>query len=346
MIFACGVSNYSVGVFHLANHAFFKALLFLGAGSVIHAVADEQDMRRMGGLKRLVPFTFAVMSIGSFALMGFPFLTGFYSKDVILEVAFAKYSTAGHFAYWLGTFAAFFTAFYSMRLSFLTFLSEPNGFKPVIIGAHDSPIKMALPLFLLAFPSIFIGYLSRDLFIGLGTGFWNNAIFVFPTNLNIIDAEFASQFFKLLPVCLSMTGASLALFLYTFSSKDLYLLKTSLIGRKLYNFLNRKWFFDKFYNEYVNQIFLNFGYHVSYKTIDRGFIEMVGPFGLSQTVLKKSHLLSNLQTGSVYDYALWMFVGLLSAVIGVEFWGLITFCVDPSLIIVFASTVLFCVKRY
>jgi len=143
-----------------------------------------------------------------------------------------------------------------------------------------------------------------------------------------------------------MTGASLALFLYTFSSKDLYLLKTSLIGRKLYNFLNRKWFFDKFYNEYVNQIFLNFGYHVSYKTIDRGFIEMVGPFGLSQTVLKKSHLLSNLQTGSVYDYALWMFVGLLSAVIGVEFWGLITFCVDPSLIIVFASTVLFCVKRY
>jgi len=346
MIFACGVSNYSVGVFHLANHAFFKALLFLGAGSVIHAVADEQDMRRMGGLKRLVPFTFAVMSIGSFALMGFPFLTGFYSKDVILEVAFAKYSTAGHFAYWLGTFAAFFTAFYSMRLSFLTFLSEPNGFKPVIIGAHDSPIKMALPLFLLAFPSIFIGYLSRDLFIGLGTGFWNNAIFVFPTNLNIIDAEFASQFFKLLPVCLSMTGASLALFLYTFSSKDLYLLKTSLIGRKLYNFLNRKWFFDKFYNEYVNQIFLNFGYHVSYKTIDRGFIEMVGPFGLSQTVLKKSHLLSNLQTGSVYDYALWMFVGLLSAVIGVEFWGLITFCVDPSLIIVFASTVLFCVRRY
>jgi len=99
MIFACGVSNYSVGVFHLANHAFFKALLFLGAGSVIHAVADEQDMRRMGGLKRLIPFTFSVMLIGSLALMGFPFLTGFYSKDVILEVVFAKYTTMGHFAY-------------------------------------------------------------------------------------------------------------------------------------------------------------------------------------------------------------------------------------------------------
>jgi len=341
MIFACGVSNYSVGVFHLANHAFFKALLFLGAGSVIHAVADEQDMRRMGGLKRLVPFTFAVMSIGSFALMGFPFLTGFYSKDVILEVAFAKYSNAGHFAYWLGTFAAFFTAFYSMRLSFLTFLSEPNGFKPVIIGAHDSSIRMALPLFILVFPSIFIGYLSRDLFIGLGTGFWNNALFTFPSNLNIIDAEFAPHFFKLLPVCLSITGALCALFFYTFSSKDLYLLKTSVLGRKLYNFLNRKWFFDKFYNEFINQSFLNFGYHVSYKAIDRGFIEMIGPFGLSKTVMKKSSLLSVLQSGSVYDYALWMFLSFIFAIIAIEFWTIIIFYIDPSLIILFIATLFF-----
>ena len=344
MIFACGVSNYSVGVFHLANHAFFKALLFLGAGSVIHAVADEQDMRRMGGLKRLVPFTFAVMSIGSFALMGFPFLTGFYSKDVILEVAFAKYSNAGYFAYLLGTFAAFFTAFYSMRLSFLTFLSEPNGFKPIILGAHDSPIKMAFPLFVLAFPSIFIGYCSRDLFIGLGTDFWNNALFIFPTNLNIIDAEFAPQFFKLLPVCLSITGGTLALFFYTFFSKDLYLLKTSTIGKKMYNFLNKKWFFDKFYNEFINQFFLNFGYFVSYKSIDRGLIEMVGPFGLSKTVLRNSKTMSNLQTGNFYDYALWMFLGLLSMLILVEFWELMMIIVDPSLVAIFFITTLFSIK--
>jgi NADH-ubiquinone oxidoreductase chain 5 len=341
MIFACGVSNYSVGVFHLANHAFFKALLFLGAGSVIHAVADEQDMRRMGGLRRLVPFTFAVMSIGSFALMGFPFLTGFYSKDVILEVVFAKYTNVSHFAYWLGTFAAFFTAFYSIRLSFLTFLSEPNGFKPVILGAHDSPIRMALPLFILAFPSIFIGYCSRDLFIGLGTSFWNNAIFIFPTNLNIIDAEFASSFFKLLPVCLSLTGAFSAFFLYTFYSKDLYTLKTSVFGRKIYNFLNKKWFFDKFYNEFINQFFLNFGYHLSYKAVDRGFIEMVGPFGLSKTVMKKSKLMSNLQTGSFYDYALWMFLGLLGIIFCVEFFDLFVYFIDPSLFIIFFIMVLF-----
>jgi len=337
MIFACGVSNYSVGVFHLANHAFFKALLFLGAGSVIHAVADEQDMRRMGGLKRLVPFTFAVMSIGSFALMGFPFLTGFYSKDVILEVAFASYSEFGHYAYWLGTFAAFFTAFYSSRLSFLTFLSETNGFKPVIIGAHDSPIKMAFPLFLLVFPSIFIGYCSRDLFIGLGSDFWNNALFVFPNNLNIIDAEFAPQFFKLLPVCLSLTGAFLALFFYTFSAKILYLLKTHKIGRKVFVFLNKKWFFDKFYNEILNQGALTFGYRVSYKIIDRGLIEMMGPFGLTKAIYIKSKLLTNLQTGNLYDYALWIFVGFFSMLLFVD----VSLCKSISIFVDFSTLFLF-----
>jgi NADH-ubiquinone oxidoreductase chain 5 len=139
MVFACGVSNYSVSVFHLANHAFFKALLFLGAGCVIHAVSDEQDMRKMGGLRKIIPFTYVMMLIGSFSLSGFPFLTGFYSKDVILEVSFAGYTLFSHFSYWLGSFGAFFTAFYSVRLTYLTFLSLPNGFRPVIFTAHESP---------------------------------------------------------------------------------------------------------------------------------------------------------------------------------------------------------------
>jgi len=344
MIFACGVSNYSVGVFHLANHAFFKALLFLGAGSVIHAVADEQDMRRMGGLKRLVPFTFALMSIGSFALMGFPFLTGFYSKDVILEVAFGKYTATGHFAYWLGAGAAFFTAFYSMRLAFLTFLSEPNGYKPVLIGAHDAPIKMALPLLILSVPSIFIGYLSRDLFIGLGSPFWNGALFVMPSNLNAIDAEFIPHFFKLLPVGLSLTGATLALVLYTFSSKGLYVLKTSVMGRKIYNFLNRKWFFDKVYNEFISQTALSFGYFISYKTIDRGIIEMLGPWGLSKTVLSQTSILSRLQTGLVFDYSLWMFFGVLLMILFVVGWEFLIFLLDPSLIFIFIVTIMFAIN--
>lgn len=344
MIFACGVSNYSVGVFHLSNHAFFKALLFLGAGSVIHAVADEQDMRRMGGLKRLVPFTFTVMLIGSFALMGFPFLTGFYSKDVILEVTFAKFSVVSHFAYSLGTASAFLTAFYSMRLSYLTFLSRSNGFKAVILGAHDSPIRMALPLFILTFPSLFIGYISKDLFIGLGTSFWNNALFISPINYNQVDSEFIPQMYKLLPLFFSLLGASTALFFYTFLPKELYLFKTSNFGKFLYTFLNRKWFFDKFYNEFINQFLLFFGYHMSYKTIDRGLIEMVGPFGLSKTVLINSRLISNLQSGSIFDYALLMVIGLLFLVMTFDCYFVFNFSMEPSLIVIFALTFAFLIK--
>lgn len=137
--FACGLSNYNVAIFHVANHAFFKALLFLRAGSVIHAMNDEQDMRKMGGLVRILPFTYAMIFIGSLSLIGFPFLTGFYSKDVILELAYASCTVHGHFAHWLGTMAAFFTAFYSFRLLYLTFLGEPNGHKRVMNHAHESP---------------------------------------------------------------------------------------------------------------------------------------------------------------------------------------------------------------
>src|SRR5210317_258557 len=171
MVFACGLSNYSVGVFHLVNHAFFKALLFLGAGSIIHAVADEQDMRKMGGLKKLVPFTYSMMVIGSLALIGFPFLTGFYSKDVILEVAYGKYTLEGHFSYILGTVGAFLTAFYSTRLVYLTFLCRPNGYKSVICKAYDSSYQICISLFLLVIPSVLIGFYAKDMIIGFGSDF-------------------------------------------------------------------------------------------------------------------------------------------------------------------------------
>lgn len=310
MIFACGVSNYAVGMFHLANHATFKALLFLSAGSVIHAVSDEQDMRRMGGLRRLVPFTYAMFFIGSLSLMGFPFLTGFYSKDVILEVAYAKYTVAGHFAHWLGTMAAFFTAFYSMRLLHLTFLSETNGFRPVMAHVHDAPIRMALPLAILAIPSIFLGYVTRDMIIGVGTNFWGNALFVLPKNLIILDAEFIPTSIKLVPVIFSLSGAISSYIVYTYGQRALYEFKISTIGRGLYNFLNRKWFFDKVYNEVVCQKALAFGYHTSYKIIDRGIIEMLGPYGLSNMVSKQGTYLSRLQSGYVYHYAFLMLVGV------------------------------------
>jgi NADH-ubiquinone oxidoreductase chain 5 len=171
MVFAAGLSSYSVSIFHLSNHAFFKALLFLAAGSVIHAMSDEQDMRKMGGLVKILPFTYTAIVVGSMALMGFPFLTGFYSKDVILELAYGSFTVEGRFVHTLGTLAAFFTAYYSTRLLSLTFLRPANGNRFNYEHAHESPFRMAFPLFILSFASIFVGYVSRDMMIGLGTDF-------------------------------------------------------------------------------------------------------------------------------------------------------------------------------
>ena len=310
MVFACGLSNYSTGVFHLSNHAFFKALLFLSAGSIIHAVNDEQDMRKMGGLKNLLPFTYSMVVIGSLALIGFPFLTGFYSKDLILELAFSKFSSFGYFCYFLGTFGAFLTAFYSTRLLCLTFLSEPAGHKSVIPYAADAPNAITFALGVLAIPSIFIGFYSKDLLVGLGTEFFGTAIYVPLENNNIFDAEFISLFYKLLPVKLSLFGATLSFLLYSFQYKILFRVKTSFLGKKIYNFFNRKWFFDKIYNEYFGQFFFKFGYSISYKFIDRGIFELLGPTGLSfSTVGLGSDLYKN-QTGYMYHYTYSILVSL------------------------------------
>jgi NADH-ubiquinone oxidoreductase chain 5 len=310
MIFACGLSNYSVGIFHLANHAFFKALLFLGAGSVIHAMADEQDIRRMGGLRRIIPFTYAMMFIGSLSLMGFPFLTGFYSKDLILELAYAKYTLSSHFAYWLGTLSAFLTAFYSIRLLYLTFLTKTNSYKQNILHAHDAPLIMAMPLLILSIGSIFIGYFTKDMIVGVGTDFWGNAIYTAPKNTILLDAEFLPPFIKLIPVIFSLTGAFTSFICYSVYSNTLYTWKLNNLGQIFYNFFNRKWFFDKIYNDIIVQYSLIFGYNTTYKTVDRGLIEIFGPFSLSHKLYNKGILLSKLQTGLFYHYALLMLITL------------------------------------
>jgi proton-translocating NADH-quinone oxidoreductase chain L len=312
MVFACGLSSYEVGVFHLSNHAFFKALLFLGAGSVIHAVADEQDMRKMGGLRKLLPFTYSIMLIGSLALMGFPFLTGFYSKDTILEVAYAKYTVWGHFSYYLGTFAAFFTAFYSIRLLFLVFLAEPNGHRAVILNAHEGSWRMTLPLFILSILSISVGFLTRDLFIGFGTDFWGSAIFVLPQNYVLSDIEFVDLFHKLLPLIISLTGASLAYFIYAFGLDYFYSIKKTPSFKVIYNFLNRKWYFDRVYNEFIGQNALNISYHFAYKDVDRGIIEKVGPSGIVQSIRYIVNRINGLQSGQIYHY---LFLLLFSTVV-------------------------------
>jgi len=237
MVFACGLSGYSVGVFHLSNHAFFKALLFLSAGSVIHAVSDEQDMRKMGGLKNLVPFTYSMIVIGSLALIGFPFLAGFYSKDLILEISYGKYNSLGYFCYSLGTLGAFLTAFYSTRLLYLTFLLKPVGYKQIISYAYDSGIIITFSLSCLAIPSILVGYFTKDMFVGVGSHFFGTSVFVNIYNMNLFDAEFIPTFYKTLPVNLSLFGVILAFIFYNFRLKLLFKIKTSLIGKKFIIFL-------------------------------------------------------------------------------------------------------------
>jgi len=236
MIFACGLSNYSTGFFHLTNHAFFKALLFLGAGSVIHAVSDEQDMRKMGGLKNLVPFTYSVIVIGSLALIGFPFFTGFYSKDLILEIAYSKYNSFGYFSFYLGTIIAYFTAYYSMRLLYLTFLCKPAGYKKNILFAYDSGFYICSTLSCLVAPSILAGYYTKEIFVGIGNTTFNSVVYNSLTHCNIFDAEFINTFFKSLPVYFSLFGFFSAFLFYTFKFRFLFNLKMSTPGKKIYFF--------------------------------------------------------------------------------------------------------------
>lgn len=341
MAFACGISSYSVGMFHLMNHAFFKALLFLSAGCVIHAIADEQDMRRMGGLVTTIPFTYGMMLIGSMSLMGFPFLTGFYSKDVILELAYAKYTIDGTFAHWLGTVAAFFTAFYSFRLIYLTFISNTNLSRTVLNNAHDAPFIMAFPLIILAIGSIFVGYVMKDMIIGLGTDFWGNSLYTSPDNLTLIESEFIPTSIKLLPVILSIFGACLAILLNSLYSKHLIDIKLSYLGRLIYSFLNKRWYFDIVYNEFVGRKLLTFGYDISFKTIDKGIIEILGPYGLERTIKRFSTKASDIQTGYIYHYAFIMLLGITLLITIVELWDYISMLVDYRLCLVYLITIIF-----
>lgn len=308
MVFACGLSSYDVGVFHLFNHAFFKALLFLGAGSIIHAVGNEQDMRKMGGLKNLLPFSYAITLIGSLALIGFPFLSGFYSKDIILEVAFAKYTTVGHFSFFLGTCAAFFTAFYSTRLIFLVFLANPNGNKLTIINAHEGSWQMYLPLCLLAFLSIGVGFFFKELFIGFGTDFWGTSIFVQPKNYLLTDIEFINIFFKLSPLIITLFGVTLSYLLYVYNIKKYFDIKQFAWFKIIYNFFNRKWYFDRFYNEKITQKILNISYFFSYKIIDRAFLEFIGPFGLNKVFLEIFEKIKSYQTKGILFHLYLIFI--------------------------------------
>src|SRR5882757_2631604 len=287
MVMAVGLSQYNVALMHVINHAFFKALLFLGAGAVIHSFSDQQDIRRIGGLIRFLPFTYTIMLVGSLSLLATPRLTGFYSKDLIIELAYGQYSFSGTYAFILGSITAGLTAFYSFRLICLVFLTVPNGPKQSYLNAHESNNKVIIPLFLLALFSIFFGFIFSDLFVGMASDFFGNAIFIKPNNISLIEAEFSLIFI------IDLTN--------------------NLLGQKLYTFFNGKYFFDIIYNNYIINKGLELGYIIS-KVLDRGIIEMVGPYGLSQTLTNTGKNISKLDTGIITTYSIYITLSLLSLI--------------------------------
>jgi len=312
MMMAIGLSQYNVALMHTVNHAFFKALLFLGAGAVIHSFADQQDVRRMGGLIKFLPFTYSVMLVGSLSLLATPFLTGFYSKDLILELAYGSYSFSGLYAFILGSITAGITAFYSFRLISLVFLTTANGQKESYLNSHESNLAVIIPLLVLALFSIFFGYIFSDLFVGLGSDFFGNSLFIHPNHISIIEAEFSlNPIIKLLPVIFSFTGAILAIFMYHKTPEILINLTENKLGRKLYSFLNGKYYFDVIYNHYVVSQGLRVGYKIS-KEIDRGAIELLGPYGLTNTFINTGINIAKLDTGIITTYSLYITIGLLS----------------------------------
>jgi NADH-ubiquinone oxidoreductase chain 5 len=310
MILACGLSNYSIALFHLMNHAFFKALLFLSAGSVIHAMADEQDMRKMGGLIKVIPVTYIMILIGSFALMGFPFLTGFYSKDILLELTYGTYHISGLFAFWLGTLSAFFTAFYSIRLIFLTFIKPPAGSYFYISNSHESSLLILLPLFILGFGSIFIGYLFKELFLGLGVDTWNSSLFQLTTHISYFESEFLDFKIKLIPFVFSISGLLLGIFIYHLFEKKVSSLNIYIKIYYFYTFFVKKWYFDNIYNKFIVNLFFYIGYNISFKLLDRGLFELIGPLGLTRLISSLIYKVSNLQSGLIYHYIFIMILGL------------------------------------
>jgi NADH-quinone oxidoreductase subunit L len=312
MFFAIGVSAYGAAIFHLITHAFFKALLFLGSGSVIHAMSDEQDMRKMGGIWKLIPITYVVMWIGSLSLAGIPPFAGYFSKDMILEAAFAAQSTHGMVAFWLGIAAAFMTAFYSWRLLFMTFHGRPRAERHVMDHVHESPPVMTIPLIVLAVGAVVVGMIGFGLFVGDGReAFWGESLLVLEGHDTIEAAHLVPLWVKLLPIVMAVGGIGLAVVMY--------ILKPELPGilvarvRPIYLFVYNKWYFDELYDRL-------FVYPARYlgaglwRSGDGAVIDGVGPDGIAAATKNLARRASRLQSGYLYHYAFAMLIGVVALI--------------------------------
>jgi NADH-ubiquinone oxidoreductase chain 5 len=318
MVIAIGLSSYSIALFHLVNHAFYKGLLFLGAGAVIHAVSDNQDFRKYGGLRPFLPLTYSVMLIASLSLVAFPFMTGFYSKDFILESAYGQFYFSSTVVYFIATIGAMFTTLYSVKVLYLTFLANPNGpisnYKDSITihPAHEGDIFISLPLIILAVFSIFFGYVSKDIFIGLGSGFFvDNSIFIHPIREIMLNTEFAVPIlFKLLPLLFTLSLSVIAIVISEYAPKIVINFKFNRVGYNIFSFFSQRFYIELIYNKYIIGLILKLGGQTT-KVLDKGSVELLGPFGLEKGFLSLSKNISTLDTGVITSYALYILIGLI-----------------------------------
>jgi NADH-quinone oxidoreductase subunit L len=306
MFAACGVSAYSAGIFHLGTHAFFKSLLFLACGSVITAVHEEQDMRRLGGLWRKLPITYAVMWIGGLALGAIPFFAGYYSKDFILEATWASNASMAHWAYWTGTLGAGLTTLYIFRLIFLTFHGQFRGDPEVFAKVHESPPVMTVPLIALAFGAAFGGMIGLPL-IEPSMAIWANSIFVLPANNVLEAAHHVPALIHYLPLILALLGAAIAFAMYILKPEWPAVVADRL--RPLHVFLVHKWYFDELYDFLFVRPAKWIGYHL-WQRGDRGVIDGYGPDGIAAASVDIARRAMRLQTGYLYHYAFAMLIGV------------------------------------
>ena len=304
MFFAAGVGAYNVAMFHLFTHAFFKALLFLGAGSVIHSFQNEQDIKNMGGVWRKLPFTYLMMIIGTLALTGFPFLSGFYSKDAIIEFAYLEKGSLSNYAAAIGVITAIFTSIYSWRLIFLTFHGSFNNNKLNIKDLHESPLVMLIPLFLLSVGALFSGMFFKEIFIGAESSqlFWKDSIMF----LEPLSKDHPPLWFLLLTP--SFVIFSIPLSYYLFLKKKLIIEQIVKINYPLYVFLKKKWYFDELYDFIFVKSFKNLG-NFFWRKIDNLIIDRFGPDGISNIIKKFSLYAVKFQSGFIYQYAFIMLLG-------------------------------------
>jgi len=312
MLFACGVGAYPAAIFHLMTHAFFKALLFLGSGSVIHGMGDEQDMRKMGGLFPKMRVTAVVMWIGSLALAGVPFFAGYYSKDIILESAFAAHTGVGQYAFWLGIAAALMTAFYSWRLLFMTFHGPTRADKHTFDHAHEAPAVMLVPLIVLALGAIFAGYVGYHAFVGDGMeGFWRHSIVMLAEENVIEAAHHVPGWVPLAPTVVAAVGIAAAWLAYMAMPG----LPGAIAGqaRGIYLFLLNKWYFDELYD----RVFIKPALYVGrglWQAGDGALIDGFGPDGVAAATRNLAARAGRLQSGYVYHYAFAMMIGAVALV--------------------------------